>query len=159
MNDEFQNAASVGIIGGADGPTCVFVAGKGVKLPLRVRISNRLHRRRRRRAERKITAGTHTLEETAAYAMDIYGAVKASENTEAHTPPSCVYEIRSNGDCLEVEIDYSKETIGVSFSGSKRAMKRFRKIAKDLYAYYGVSENDISKKTERYLSLLGILSM
>ncbi len=38
-------------------------------------------------------------------------------------------------------------------------MRKFRKIAKDLYRYYGVSGKDIAEKTERYYSLLGVLSM
>ena len=59
----------------------------------------------------------------------------------------------------EIEIDDNSDTFGVSFSGSKKEMKCFRKIAKDLYMYYGVSEDDIKNKTERYLSLVCILSM
>ena len=39
MKETDQNAAAIGIIGGADGPTSVFVAGKKVKMPLRFRIS------------------------------------------------------------------------------------------------------------------------
>ena len=42
--------------------------------------------------------------------------------------------------------------------GNKKVMKQFEKISKDLYIYYGVSEDDIKKKTERYLSLVTALS-
>lgn len=40
----------------------------------------------------------------------------------------------------------------------QKVMKQFEKISKDLYIYYGVSEDDIKKKTERYLSLVTALS-
>ena len=46
----------------------------------------------------------------------------------------------------------------ISYSGNKKVMKQFEKISKDLYIYYGVSEDDIKKKTERYLSLVTALS-
>ena len=32
-------------------------------------------------------------------------------------------------------------------------MKKFKKISRDLYSYYGVTEEDIKNKTKRYLSL------
>ncbi len=159
MNGEHQGAESIGIIGSADGPTCVYIGGKEVKKPLKVRIRNCIYNHRRRKAERKIVAGCHTLNEVAAYAADTYGAAEVKRKTEETTVASRIYEIKSDGDCLEIEIDYTRDTFGVSFSGDKKKMKYFKKIAKDLYVYYGVSENDISKKTERYLSLLGILSM
>lgn len=38
-------------------------------------------------------------------------------------------------------------------------MRRFGKIAKDLYVYYGVDEKDIADRTERYRVLLNMLSM
>ena len=33
-------------------------------------------------------------------------------------------------------------------------MKNFKKIARDLYGYYGVTEEDVINKTERYSSLV-----
>lgn len=48
----------------------------------------------------------------------------------------------------------------ISYSGGKpKVMKRFQKIAKELYVYYGVTEDDIKDKTERYSSLVSWLSM
>ena len=37
-------------------------------------------------------------------------------------------------------------------------MKKFKKIARDLYSYYGVTEKDIRNKTKRYSSLVTNLS-
>ena len=69
-----------------------------------------------------------------------------------------IYEICSGRTRLEMEIDYRWGIFGISYSGSKKEMKQFKGIARDLYLYYGVSEEDIKNKTERYHSLLAILS-
>ena len=69
-----------------------------------------------------------------------------------------VYEIKEGEDSLYIEIDDIAGIFGISFSGSKKTTKVFQKISKDLYSYYGVSEKDIEEKTERYLSLLCVLS-
>ena len=69
-----------------------------------------------------------------------------------------LYEIRIGDDSLEMEIDYIWNIFGISYYGNKKVMKQFEKISKDLYIYYGVSEDDIKKKTERYLSLVTALS-
>lgn len=159
MKDEYQNAESIGIIGGADGPTSVLITGKGRKKPLKVRIRNYIYQHKRKRAARKIVAGTHTLEEMLVYAVNTYGATEVNHKLGELPSISRVYEIKAGSDCLDIEIDDIRGTFGVSFSGNNKAMKFFQRIAKDLYIYYGVSENDISQKTERYLSLLGVLSL
>ncbi len=159
MKDEYQNAESVGIIGSADGPTSVFVADKRRKKPIKVRIRNYIYQHKRKRAASKIVAGTHTLEEMLEYAINTYGATKMNYNPGKLPANSRVYEIKSGSDCLNIEIDDTRETFGVSFSGNNKTMKYFQTIAKDLYIYYGVSENDIRKRTERYLFLLGVLSL
>ena len=46
----------------------------------------------------------------------------------------------------------------ISYSGNKSVIKRFKKIARDLYCYYGVSEEDIKNRTKRYSSLVTELS-
>lgn len=159
MKDEYQNAESIGIIGGADGPTSVLITGKGRKKPLKVRIRNYIYQHKRKRAARKIVAGTHTLEEMLVYAVNTYGATEVNHKLGELPSISRVYEIKAGSDCLDIEIDDIRGTFGVSFSGNNKAMKFFQRITKDLYIYYGVSENDISQKTERYLSLLGVLSL
>ena len=157
MKEEYQNAESIGIIGRADGPTRVFITDKGRKKPIKVRIQNYIYLHKRKRAARKIVAGTHTLEEMLVYAVNNYGAMEVNHKLGELPSISRVYEIKAGSDCFDIEIDDTRGTFGVSFSGDNKALKCFQTIAKDLYIYYGVSENDISQKTERYLSLLGVL--
>lgn len=53
----------VSIIGGADGPTSIFIAGKSDKRPLKVRIKNAIYKCKRKRVEKRIVANSHTLNE------------------------------------------------------------------------------------------------
>lgn len=215
MKDKRKNAVS--IIGGADGPTSIFIAGRSGKRPLKVRIRSYIHKYKRNKAEKKIAAGAHTLEEVVAYAMEHYGAAEVNTNQRiyieqrkylkeslilqhkpellgemkdiskpdvsseasvrefwdqlekrremiAEIPDSeiamdfHIYEIKIDDDCLEMVIDYTWNIFGISYSGKKQAAKQFKKISQDLYIYYGVSEDDIRKKSKRYSALLAALS-
>ena len=71
-----KNKSAISIIGGADGPTSIFVAGRTGKMPLKVRIRNAIYRFRSRRAERKVVAGTHTLDELVQYARNRYNLME-----------------------------------------------------------------------------------
>ena len=61
-----------------------------------------------------------------------------------------LYEIKIGEDLMEIEVDYTWNIFGISYSGNKSVIKRFKKIARDLYCYYGVSEEDIKNRTKRY---------
>ena len=159
MKHADQQAASIGIIGGADGPTSIFLGGQKGKIPFRVRLRNRLCQYKRRKAEKKITADSHTLEELITYAKTTYNAVEADSKPGQIPAASRILEIKTGDYFLEIEIDDARNTFGVSYSGSKKVWKQFKAIAKDLYVFYGVSEDDIREKTERYFALLGILSV
>ena len=212
-----KSKSGVSIIGGADGPTSIFMACKTQKRSLKVKIRNAIYKHKRKRAEKKIVAGAHTLNELVQYAMNKYDLIevksterkyieqrinlkeslilqhkpevlgemkdiptpdisneesviqyldkiKARSEMIAEMPDDIIpmnfhlYEIRIGDDVLEVEIDYIWNIFGISYSGNRKVMKKFEKISKDLYSYYGVSEDDIRKRTERYTSLVAALS-
>lgn len=216
-----MSSGAVGIIGGADGPTSVLVAGKNgraKKIPLKHRIKNRIYKWKRKCAEKQIIAGERTLTEVVTYAVEKYDATEADitqrkyatqklclkeslisrykpemlgELAEMNRPEDFnpetvkalqdqflarrervksiseeqmpmdfyIYEIAVGEGRLEMEVDYHWNIFGISYSGSKKSMKKMKEIAKDLHLYYGVSEEDIQQKSERYHSLLAILSM
>lgn len=60
-----KGAGSVSIIGGADGPTSIFIAGKGGRVKFKTRIGNHFRKLERNRIKKRITANPHTLEEVA----------------------------------------------------------------------------------------------
>ena len=71
-----KHAAGIGIIGGSDGPTSIFMAGKR-------RFSLRLMRRRRliARIRRRVKPEPHTVEELIAYIEKKYGARRLAEDS------------------------------------------------------------------------------
>ena len=212
-----KSKSGVSIIGGADGPTSIFIAGRAQKRPLKVRIRSILYRFKRKRAEKKVVAGEHTLDELVQYAKNSYNLIETNSSERkyieqqnnlkeslilqhkpeilgemkdipkpniyneksireylykiearremiAEMPDNVIpmnfhlYEIRIGDDSLEMNIDYIWNIFAISYSGNKKVMKQFQKISKDLYIFYAVSEDDIKKKTERYLSLVTVLS-
>lgn len=158
-----MSSGTIGIIGGADGPTSVYVAGKKKRIPLKNRIRNKIYRWKRKRAEKKITAGARTLEEVVSYAVQKYNAVEAEIPRKMYELQNDmdfhIYEINMRDGRMEIEVNYDKNVFGISYSGSKKVIMQMKEIAKDLYLYYGVSEEDIRNKSVRYHSLLAILSI
>ncbi len=71
-----KSAGSVSIIGGADGPTSIFIAGKDCKVKLTTRIQNYFRKIKRNRIKKRITANPHTLEEVVQWLKQEYGAVE-----------------------------------------------------------------------------------
>ena len=213
-----MSKGTVGIIGGADGPTSVFVAGRKKRVSIKGCIRNKIYEWKRNCATKKITAGERSLDEVIIYAAKKYQAAEIDATTrryvsqknclkeslisrykpellgnlaeltraDEYTPETLktleeqflarrkmaqeipdeqmpmdfhIYEICIDNGSLEMEIDYRWNIFGISYSGSKKSMKRMKEIAKDLYLYYGVSEEDIRQKSERYHSLLATLSV
>jgi len=148
-----MSKGAVAIIGGADGPTSVFVAGRIKRIPFKHRVKNRIYKWKSKRAAKQIFASPRSLAEVIAYAVNKYDARKVEE-ADFH-----LYEINFEDGRLEMEVDYRRNALGISYSGKKKAVKRMQEIARDLYLYYGVSEEDICEKSERYHSLLAMLSM
>lgn len=77
-----MSKAAISIIGGADGPTSVFIVGKkgrekNILKRFQIWRQNKKYRRKRERARRLITPNAHTIEELADYIMERYGAVEA----------------------------------------------------------------------------------
>lgn len=212
-----KSKSGVSIIGGADGPTSIFIAGRAQKRPLKVRIRSILYRFKRKRAEKKVVAGEHTLDELVQYAKNSYNLIETNSSERkyieqqnnlkeslilqhkpeilgemkdipkpniyneksireylykiearremiAEMPDNVIpmnfhlYEIRIGDDSLEMNIDYIWNIFAISYSGNKKVMKQFQKFQKICISFNGVSEDDIKRKTERYLSLVTVLS-
>lgn len=76
-----KGAGSVSIIGGADGPASIFIAGKGGRVKLTTRIKNYFRRLKRNRIKKRITANPHTLEEVVEWLKREHGAVEVSQQS------------------------------------------------------------------------------
>lgn len=76
-----KGAGSVSIIGGADGPTSIFIVGKGGKVKLTTRIQNYFRIIKRNRIKKQIIANSHTLEEVVEWLKREHGAVEVSQQS------------------------------------------------------------------------------
>ena len=70
MKEKSKNAIS--IIGGADGPTSIFIAGHSKKQPLKIESKIAYIDIREKKVEKTIVANPHSLSETVQYAKDKY---------------------------------------------------------------------------------------
>ena len=204
------------IIGGEDGPTSVFIAGKddGFKIPLRARIRKKQYQIRRKRVEKKIKSGAHTIKETILYAKEKYCLLPVEptqlkyQNEKKSVKEAVIYkykpellgefqhisapdisdeksmqefyqlleerekiietiskeeismdfkmyELVQGNSHLEMVLDSKWNILYVNYGGDREQMRKLKKIAQDIYLYYGVTEEDIKNKTERYAALVG----
>lgn len=231
-----NGASAVGIIGGADGPTSVFIAGKigknssgkylnsnkSGKLPLKQRIKQNWnhywYKKRREKVEKVISVNPHTLDEVIEYMQEKYNAQEipteskrcirerkslkeslilkynpellkdlpkleppknmdeesikayldevnkyteqASQVPEEIFPMDFhIYEMHFEGiGDIHFTVEKNWNVLSGSYSGKKKHMKKLAKINQDIYLYYGVTEEDIKNKSERYSLLVTVLA-
>ena len=208
-------AAAVSIIGGADGPTSVFLAGKTGDDP---KGKARREERMRKIAER-IPAAPHTIQETEQYLTEKYAALLLSaDNPEVQsqeksmrvnmvfrhrpdllkTPEPEFPKSKKNLEAFEeqirkrfqeaeeisaeelpldlcqyrivpkdhpeavlnfvVERSYGVFQVSSSYGkGGEEEQAALEEIIKDVYLYYGVSQEDKEQFTERFLMLASVV--
>ena len=212
-----KGADSVSIIGGTDGPTSIFIAGKDGKVKFTTRIQNYFRKIKRDRIKKRITANPHTLDEVVELLKREYGALEVSQQSHNYLeqrkclkaflvmrhcpdllgermdlePPESedvkalkafweqmqerekmsaeiadnifpldfhIYEIKCPENCMmQIGVETVWQVIDGSFSGDKKTMKQLKKLFREIYLYYGVTDEDIKNETERYKSLLATL--
>lgn len=79
-----KSARAVSVIGGADGPTSVFIVGKTKKFSLKIWIKNKYTQYKRYRMAKKIHSNPHTLQEVIRYIQDVYGGVEVSKDSHTY---------------------------------------------------------------------------
>ena len=88
-----KKAAAVSIIGGADGPTSVFIAGKAKKKSLKEKIRQRHALRKRAKAASAIKAEPHSFDELVLYLQNKYHASELSKQSVSYQEQyKCVKE-------------------------------------------------------------------
>lgn len=79
-----KEKTGVSIIGGSDGPTSIFIAGRTGKISLKEKIRRQINQYKRKKAASGINPGTHTLEEVISYAQKEYGATEISKQSTSY---------------------------------------------------------------------------
>ena len=198
------------IIGGADGPTSVFLIQKNSKLTLRQKFEKLKYKIKRDYVEKTIKANSHSLDEVMDYIESVLGFVEIKDEQEYNEMRASFimqYEPELLGEyskmpqlksesiedikehikqievrkqkameipIIEFDIDFHKfqisskdvndniyivlekrfSYIGGGVSGNKKNIRRFQRIFKEIYRYYGVTREDIEKKSKRYEELV-----
>lgn len=70
-----------------------------------------------------------------------------------------LYRICTKRGMIEFAVERRWGLISCSYSGSKEEMKRLKAIYRDVYLYYGVTEEDIRNQTDRYQELVSVLAI
>ena len=79
-----KTADNIRIIGKSDGPTSVFIAGKGEKKSLRQKIEKTMYDFRRKRVIKFLRADPHTVDEVADYLVRELGYTEVSPSDETY---------------------------------------------------------------------------
>ena len=179
MGKTEKSAASIGIIGGADGPTAVFTADR--KIPLKQRIRRAWFDFKRRQVAKRIKPEPHTMEEVMQYLQSRYGFTEMDKDSEeyirkfqselekrqqfaAQIPKETfdieyfVFEQKNKDGKMQICFEKRFGYIGANASGTKKYMKSFSKIYRDVYRYYGVTQEDIDSGSRRYKELINTLA-
>ncbi len=215
-----KSASAVSVIGGADGPTSVFIAKKAAKLTIKQKMERLKHKIKKFYVEKTLKCESHSMDEVMEYIVNRYGFIKVARDSDeiaeeyrqmrasfliqyapellgeyavlpslkSESPedietylkkcdeqmkrameiPQTVFDIdfhkfkRVFADVnahMAIVIEKKYAYIGGGASGSKKLIKQYNRIYKDLYRYYGVTEKDVRNKSERYKDLVRTLSM
>lgn len=213
-----KNASAVATIGGADGPTSVFVIKRNQQLTWKQKLQKFRNRLKRAYVEKTLKAEAHTMEEVMEYMVNTLGFVEldmeeaeeeysqlrasflmqyapellgeyatmpklrseSPEDIQAHIKqfqerqqkalevPVTEFDIDfhkykmpldDRNDDMHIIVEKKYAYIGGGSSGSKRIIKKFNRIYKKVYRYYGVTKEDMENKTKRYHDVVRTLSL
>jgi len=213
-----KNASAVSVIGGADGPTSMFLLKRNSKLTLKQKLHKFKYNLKRTHVEKTLKPEAHTLDEVMAYLVKVHGFVELGKDSDemkeeysrmrasflvqhapellgeyATLPPlksesqeDLLVYVRQSEERIqkamevpttEFDIDFHKFQIsfedsndnihfviekrfgyiGGGASGNKIVIKRFQRLDKEIHRYYGVTEEDIRTKSERYKDVVRAL--
>ncbi len=77
-----KSASAVSIIGGADGPTSVFLLKRNSKLKLKHRLKRFKHKIRRAHIEKTLKSESHTIDEVMEYIVNTHGFIELDKNSD-----------------------------------------------------------------------------
>lgn len=210
---------AVSTVGGADGPTAIFIANQSSKLTLKQKLQRLKNKIKRTYVEKTINGSKHNMDEVIEYIKKKYGFIEVSPDSSefleeykqmrvsfiiqyapellgeyavlpelkstsqeeikqhitcceertkrAQEIPQTEFdidfhkfkrELDNPDDTMDIIIEKKYSYISGGASGSRKTIKEFDRIYKDIYRYYGVTQEDINNKSERYNDLVRTLS-
>ncbi len=106
------------------------------------------------------TLQVHTIEGLQAFMqqLDLRQAAAEKIPVEQFDIDFHIFEKLDKDYTFRILLEVTHSYIGGSSSGSKKDVKEFNNIYRDIHKYYGVSQDDINQQTERYQSLIRVLA-
>lgn len=141
---------------GKDGPTAIFLAGKTKKGSLSER-----EQKLEEFAEKAKELGSHTLEEVETWIQEKYDAkLSSGEDAAVHsyriTPASAEADDESNVTELALDFENDQLQLELQFTDEEQRLA-LEQIRREIYTYYGVTEEDASERNVRFLTLAAVL--
>lgn len=170
-------------IGSSDGPTSVFVLKKNAKLTLKQKIQKMKYELKKAQVENRQMRASFLIR----YMPELlgeYATLPKLEGTDEEKIRDFMEKSKQRIQkameipVLEFDIDFHKFTkdfgdakgemhiiiekkyvyIGGGASGSKKLLRKFNWVNKDIFRYYGVNQEDVESKSERYEDVVRALS-
>lgn len=169
---------SVTVLGFSDGPSSLFLLKKRRKQRMRQRLKTLSSTLRKQWIARTLKAGFHTPDQVIEYARNTFGFTLLSRESEefrkeyrqvclllqSQKQPepirSDLYVLSLKQENIEILLSCEKVSgvLSATVRGCCNMPRKYRKILRAVYRYYGVTQQDIDHKTLRYQQLLAILS-
>ena len=153
-----------------DGPTSAYVKRKR-RTGLADKFKKMLYEKKKAEVEKSISFNdNHAIEEVCQYVQEQWGFKEADRNSAEYkfmykqvkqdmkNDINLFLYVREDNDThMDIEIEANTGYITGGVTGKKSAIKEFNRIMRDVFIYYGVMQDDIIEKTERYKNLVSIL--
>lgn len=153
-----------------DGPTSAYVKRKR-RPNLADKFKKMLYEKKKAEVEKSISFNdNHAIEEVCQYVQEQWGFKEADRNSAEYkfmykqikqdmkNDINLFLYVREDNDAhMDIEIEANTGYITGGVTGKKSAIKEFNRIMRDVFIYYGVMQDDIIEKTERYKNLVSIL--
>lgn len=169
---------SVTVLGFSDGPTSVFLLKKRGKQRMRRRLKTLYFSLRKQWIARTLKADFHTPGQVIEYARNTCGftllgreseefrkeyrqirlLLQSQEQPEPVSSDLYVLSLKQENIHIILSCEKVSGFLSASVRGCRKIPKKYRKILRAVYRYYGVTQQDIDHKTLRYQQLLAILS-
>lgn len=151
-----KRKTNVSIIGGADGPTSIFIADKTEKRSVNMRIRNGIFKLRRKMIARRVRANAHTLRAVVAFMRREFGAVEISRASQSYRDQkNCLKEsliiknrpeLLGSLSVLEKPVEYNEESLREMFEQIQRRSELAAQVPDELlpmdFHIYKILRND-----------------
>lgn len=156
-----KHASAISVIGGADGPTSVFLLKRNQKLTLKQKLHKFKYNLKRAHVEKTLKPGGHTLDEVMTYLVKVHGFAEfdKEEIKGEYEEMRASFLLQHAPELLgeyatlpPLKSESQEDLLEYMWQAQERVQR-----AKEIHQYYGVTEEDIRTKSQRYKEVVRAL--